>query len=417
MNSREGLMFLEPLRGWTRAQRNAVIAAYLGWTLDAFDYFLLVFLFTDLAQAFSTSVATITVATTLTLGCRPIGAFLFGRLADRYGRKPILMVDVLLYAGFGFATAFAPSLTVFFIIRALFGVAMGGEWGVGASLTMETIPAKSRGLVSGLLQAGYPSGLLLASAAFWLLYPVIGWRGMFMVGALPAVLVFFIRSGVEEAPGFTPGHVAPKPGTFAVLREHWRLALYAMLFMMAMNFFSHGTQDLYKTMLEVDHGLSHDWISAINLIAAAGAIVGGLVFGAVSQRFGRRRGLIVAALLALPIIPFWAFAQGPLALAAAGFAMQFMVQGAWGIIPAHLNELSPVEARGTFPGTVYQLGNFLASINGPMQASIAITYGSYGASLALVAASAAIFIAVFAYIGREAKDIDMAEYAAHHRAA
>jgi SHS family lactate transporter-like MFS transporter len=400
-------MSVDSLQGWTRAQRHTVFAAYLGWTLDAFDFFLLIFLVSDLSKAFSTSIVNITWAITATLALRPIGAFVFGRLADHYGRKPVMMIDVMLYAGLGFLTAFSPNLAVFLVIRALFGIAMGGEWGVGASLTMESIPAKSRGIVSGLLQAGYPSGLLLASAVYWVLYPLIGWRGMFMVGLLPALLVLYIRKSVQESPGFHAEKAKKAPGTLAVLREHWRLALYAMLFMMAMNFFSHGTQDLYKTMLEIDHGLSHAWISGINLVAAVGAILGGLAFGALSQKIGRRRALILGALLALPLIPFWAFSSSPFVLGVAGFAMQFMVQGCWGIIPAHLNELSPAEARGTFPGVVYQLGNFLASYNATMQAKIELSYGSYGAALAVVAAGAAIFIAVFALMGREARDIDM----------
>ena len=401
------------LRGATREQRNAVIAAFLGWTLDAFDFFLLIFLVTDIARSFNCSVSAITWAITLTLALRPVGAFLFGRLADHYGRRPVLMVDVACYAILGFATAFAPNLWTFLVIRALFGIAMGGEWGVGASLTMESVPKEARGIVSGLLQAGYPSGLLLASAVYGLLYPYLGWRGMFMVGILPALLVLFIRRYVREAPGFRRGQ-GRRIRTLALLREHWRLALYAMLFMMAMNLFSHGTQDLYPTMLKVDKGMRPGLISAINFIAAGGAILGGLFFGALSQRIGRRRALILGALLALPILPFWAFSSSVYLLGAAAFAMQFMVQGCWGIIPAHLNELSPPEARGTFPGTVYQLGNFLASYNATMQAQLEGVYGSYGAALSLVAATAAVFIAIFAYIGREARQIDMAEYTAHH---
>mgnify|MGYP001546784081 CR=1 FL=1 len=401
-------MFLEPLKGWTKEQKNAVIASYLGWTLDAFDFFLLIFLITDVAKAFDTSVTAVTVAITLTLAFRPLGAFIFGRLADHYGRKPVMMIDVLLYAGFGFLTAFSPNLIGFFIIRALFGIAMGGEWGVGASLTMETIPARSRGLVSGLLQAGYPSGLLLASLVYWVIYPLTDWRGMFMIGIAPALLVFYIRRSVKESPGFVPHDAESPRGTIVMLKRHWRLDIYGMVFMMAMNFFSHGTQDLYKTMLQVDHGLEHSWVSAINLIAAVGAIIGGLVFGALSQRIGRRRALILGALLALPVIPFWAFSGSPWVLLAAGFVMQFMVQGCWGIIPAHLNELSPPEARGTFPGVIYQLGNFLASYNATLQAGLTLRYGSYGAALALVAGIAAIAIAALALTGQEAREVDMA---------
>jgi MFS transporter, SHS family, lactate transporter len=411
-----GAMFLEPLKGWTKAQKNAVLASYLGWTLDAFDFFLLIFLITDVAKAFDISVTAVTVAITLTLAFRPLGAFIFGRLADRYGRKPVMMIDVMLYAGLGFLTAFAPNLIAFLVIRALFGIAMGGEWGVGASLTMETIPARSRGLVSGLLQAGYPSGLLLASAVFGVLYPLIGWRGMFMVGIAPALLVLYIRTGVQESPGFAPHHAQGGGRTLTVLKRHWRLAVYAMVFMMAMNFFSHGTQDLYPTMLKVDHGLGTHIVSTINIVAAIGAIIGGLVFGALSQRIGRRRALILGALLALPVIPLWAFSQNVWLLGAAAFVMQFMVQGCWGIIPAHLNELSPAEARGTFPGVVYQLGNFLASYNATLQAGLTLRYGSYGAALALIAGVAAIAIAALALTGQEAKDVDMAAGAEPHPA-
>ncbi len=400
-------MFLEPLRGWTAEQRHTVLAAYLGWMLDAFDFFLLIFLVTDVADAFSTSVTAITWAITLTLALRPVGAFIFGRLADRYGRKPVLMIDVLLYAGFGFATAFSPNLIVFLIIRSLFGIAMGGEWGIGASLTMESIPARSRGLVSGILQAGYPSGYLFASIVYAGLYPYIGWRGMFMVGIVPALLVLYIRRNVKESPGFNPDHAKVAGRTMTVLKQHWRIALFALPFMIAMNFFSHGTQDLYPTYLKIDHGLDPHIIGAIAVTYNIGAILGGLVFGALSQRIGRRWALILGALLALPIIPFWAFAANVYVIAAAAFVMQFMVQGCWGIIPAYLNELSPPEARGTFPGFVYQLGNFLTSYNATMQAQMALSYGSYGGALAVVAAIAAIFIAVFAYIGSEAKDIDM----------
>jgi SHS family lactate transporter-like MFS transporter len=409
-------MFLEPLKGWTKEQKNAVVASYLGWTLDAFDFFLLIFLITDVAKEFDISVKAVTIAITLTLAFRPLGAFIFGRLADRYGRKPVMMIDVLLYAGLGALTAVSPNLTVFLIIRALFGIAMGGEWGVGASLTMETIPAKSRGLVSGILQAGYPSGLLLASAVYGILYPLIGWRWMFVVGFAPALLVFYIRRSVHESPGFVPHHADGAGRTLAVLKRHWPLALYAIVFMMAMNFFSHGTQDLYPTMLKVDHGLGPHLVSSINIVAAIGAIIGGLTFGAASQRIGRRRALILGALLALPIIPLWAFSQNVWLLGAAAFAMQFMVQGCWGIIPAHLNELSPREARGTFPGVVYQLGNFLASYNATLQADMTLRYGSYGAALALVAGVAAIAIAALALTGQEAKDVDMAESAKPHPA-
>ena len=400
-------MAFEAFRGWTRSQRHAVIASYLGWTLDAFDFFLLVFVMIDVAKEFDVSVKTVSWAITLTLAFRALGAFVFGRLADRYGRRPIMMIDVALYATLGFLTAFSPNIVAFLVIRALFGIAMGGEWGVGASLTMESIPPKARGLVSGLLQAGYPSGYLLASLVYGGLYAYIGWRGMFMVGILPAFLVLYIRRYVEESPAWHEGP-ARHSKILTVLKTHWRLALYAMLFMMCMNFFSHGTQDVYPTFLKVDHGLDPHAIGIIAVVYNIGAILGGLCFGALSQAIGRRRALILGALLALPVIPVWAFSSDIAVLGASAFAIQFMVQGCWGIIPAHLNEISPPEARGTFPGFVYQLGNFLASANATIQVWLAIDYGRYGTALAIVAAAAALGIAVFAFAGREAKDVDMA---------
>ena len=397
---------LDALRGWTKAEKHAIAASYLGWTLDAFDYFLLVFVITEIAKEFAVDVKSVTFALFVTLALRPVGALIFGRLADRFGRRPILMFDVVLYAGLAFASAFSPNLTVFLVLRALFGIAMGGEWGVGASLTMETVRADSRGVVSGILQTGYASGYLVASLCYALLFPLIGWRGLFMLGLLPALLVLYIRRNVAESPGWrsqnrSAGRIA------SVLSAHWQLAIYAILLMTALNFLSHGAQDLYPTFLKVDHGFSPHVTGTLVVVANIGAILGGLTFGTLSQRFGRRRTLVAAALLGVPAIPLWIAGQTALALAAGAFVMQFLVQGCWGIIPAHLNELSPAEARGTFPGTVYQLGNLFASYAGPLQAGLAVQYGSYGFALGAVTLAAALAVAFLASVGREAKEIDM----------
>jgi len=402
---------LEALRGWTKGEKHAVAASYLGWTLDAFDYFLLVFVITDIAREFGVDVKSVTVALFFTLALRPLGAFLFGRLADRFGRRPVLMMDVVLYAVLAFASAFSPDLIVFLCLRALFGVAMGGEWGVGASLTMETVRAESRGFVSGLLQTGYSTGYLIASVAYATVFPLIGWRGMFMLGIVPALLVLYIRRNVAESPGWhaerrQAGRIA------SVLAAHWQLAVYAILLMTALNLLSHGTQDLYPTFLKVDRGFDPHLVGLLVVIANIGAILGGLTFGTLSQRFGRGRTLMVAALLCLPAVPLWIGSEGAVALALGAFAMQFVVQGCWGLIPAHLNELSPSDARGTFPGTVYQLGNLFASYAGPLQATLAVQYGSYGFALGAVAGIGALAVAFFASIGREAKEVDMGAAAA-----
>jgi SHS family lactate transporter-like MFS transporter len=398
---------LQALQGWSPVQKKVVVASFLGWMLDAFDFFLLVFVLTDVAKEFGVGRESVALAITLTLALRPVGAFVFGRLADRFGRRPILMFDVGLYSILGFATAFAPNLTVFLVLRALFGVAMGGEWGIGASLTMETVKPESRGLVSGILQSGYPTGYLIAAVVYAELYDVIGWRGMFMLSLVPAVLVLYIRRHVPESPGWTPARA--RSGTvMQTLRAHWKLAGYAILLMTAFNFFSHGTQDVYPTFLRVQHGFDAHTAGMIAIIYNIGAILGGWTFGIWSQRLGRRRTIVIAALLAIPVTYIWAFSTTFTMLAVGAFLIQFFVQGAWGVIPAHLNELSPPDARATFPGTVYQLGNLIASSNAYIQTLIAARHGdNYAGALAGVAVAAAVVIAILTSIGREARDVSM----------
>jgi MFS transporter, SHS family, lactate transporter len=399
-------MAIAALSGWTSEQKHVVAASFLGWSLDAFDFFLLVFVLKDISAEFHTDISNVTLAILLTLAMRPIGAFIFGRAADRWGRRPTLMVDILLYSILEFASGFAPSLTVLIVLRALYGLAMGGEWGVGASLTMESIPAHARGFVSGLLQSGYPAGYFMASIVYGALFPYIGWRGMFMVGVIPALLVLYIRRNVPESPGWSKQAAVETGGTLAIMKSHWRLGIYAVVLMTAFNFFSHGTQDIYPTFLEVQHKLSPHAVGIIAVIYNIGAICGGILFGSLSERFGRRRCIVIAALLSLPVIPLWAFAESPEWLALGAFLMQFTVQGAWGVVPVHLNELSPATARGTFPGFVYQLGNLLASVNATLQAGIAAhSGGNYGLALAAVAGSVAVIIAVLTAVGTEAKGI------------
>jgi SHS family lactate transporter-like MFS transporter len=396
---------------WTKSQKNVVVAAYLGWTLDAFDFFLMVFMFTDIAKTFQVDVKSVAFAVTLTLAARPLGALIFGRLADRFGRKPTLMWNILAFSILEGASGFAPTLTTFLIIRFLFGVAMGGEWGIGSALAFETIPQSARGVVSGLLQAGYPSGYFVASIATYLFYDSFGWRYMFLLGVAPAILVFFIRMGVDESPAWAEQRTAKqRPKALDILYSQWKLAVYAIILMTAFNFFSHGSQDAYANLfLKKQHGFDTHLSSTIVAIMNVGAILGGISFGWLSQRIGRRYAIMAAALLALPVIPFWAFGSTPLVLAASAFLMQISVQGAWGIIPVHLNELSPAEIRATFPGVVYQLGNLIASGNLPLQVAIAEAHGNnYGLAMAWVVSIVAVVITLLVLRGPERHGVSMA---------
>jgi len=397
---------------WTREQRNVTIAAYLGWTLDAFDFFLMVFVLKDIASEFGTDIKSVSFAIMLTLMMRPVGALIFGFLADKFGRRPTLMINIACFSLLELLSGLSPNLTTLLVLRALFGIAMGGEWGVGGALTMETVPPKARGFVSGLLQAGYPSGYLLAALVFGVLYQYIGWRGMFFIGVLPALLVLYIRAHVPESPAFKTLEKRTRPGLVATLKQNWVLSVYAIILMTAFNFFSHGSQDLYPTFLRVQHHHDAHTVSWITIVLNIGAICGGLFFGSLSEKIGRKRAICIAALIALPVLPLWAFSSTPMLLAVGAFLMQISVQGAWGVIPVHLNEISPDEIRATFPGLVYQLGNLIASVNGPLQAGIAEAHGNdYATVMATVIGIVAVVIAVFILFSRERRGIDMTQSA------
>ncbi|MGF6295134.1 MFS transporter [Paraburkholderia youngii] len=397
---------------WTREQRNVTIAAYLGWTLDAFDFFLMVFVLKDIAQEFNTDIPSVAVAIMLTLMMRPLGALIFGWLADKYGRRPTLMVNIGCFSLLELLSGLSPNLMTLLVLRALFGIAMGGEWGVGGALTMETVPPKSRGIVSGLLQAGYPSGYLLASIVFGVFYQYIGWRGMFFVGVLPALLVLYIRAHVPESPAFQTLEKKVRPGLVATLKQNVGLSIYAIILMTAFNFFSHGSQDLYPTFLRVQLKFDPHTVSWITIVLNIGAICGGLFFGWASENIGRKRAIFIAALIALPVLPVWAFSTTPFLLALGAFLMQISVQGAWGVIPVHLNEISPDEIRATFPGLVYQLGNLIASVNGPMQSKIAEMHdNNYALVMAVVIGIVAIVICALIPFSRERRGIDMTQSA------
>jgi SHS family lactate transporter-like MFS transporter len=403
--------FIGHFRRLTPVQRNTFVACFLGWSLDAFDFFILTLCVSAIATQFQTKVSAVAEAIFITLAFRPVGAALFGMMADRFGRRPTLMIDIIAYSVFELSSAFAPSLKILLITRALFGIAMGGEWGVGAALAFETLPAEARGLFSGVLQEGYAAGYLMAALAYGTLFRFVGWRGMFVIGSLPAFLVIYIRTQVNESPAWAQGRVSRKaetrPGK-GVLTYMGTFAFLIVL-MFAFTSFSHGSQDLYATFLTKDHKFTPQTVGFIAIIANIGALFGGILFGAWSEKLGRRRTIVIAALLTIPVIPLWAFSHSVPMLALGGFLMQFMVQGAWGVVPAHLNELSPPAVRGTFPGLAYQLGNLLSSRNSVLQAKLAEQrYGGvFGPALAWTFLVIVLLLAVITGSGRERRGADL----------
>ena len=384
--------------------RNALIAGFLGWTLDAFDFFILTYVLTQVAAEFHKSVAEMTLTITASLMMRPVGAFLFGLMADRYGRRLPLMIDVIFYSVVEVLSGFAPSYRVFFILRLLYGIGMGGEWGVGASLAMESVPVKWRGILSGVLQEGYALGNLLAAVAFWTIFPHWGWRPMFFIGGLPALLTLFIRAKVKESDAWKATAAARTTwgDYFRAVAANGKRFLYLVLVIAALSFMSHGTQDLYPTFLQRQLHFDPRTTAIINVVAMLGAIFGGIVFGFYSDRRGRRRAMITSSLLGILLVPLWVLGPRVVALIATGaFLMQFMVQGAWGVIPAHVNELSPGALRGFFPGFAYQLGVLIAASAPYIEAVMSRRMG-YGQAMGAFAAIAFAFGAIVIALGPEA---------------
>ncbi len=405
--------FVGHFRRLTPIQRNTFVACFLGWSLDAFDFFILTFCVSAIATQFQAKISAVVAAITWTLAMRPVGAFLFGVMADRFGRRVTLMIDIIAYSIFELGSAFAPSLASLIVMRALFGIAMGGEWGVGAALAFETLPTEGRGFFSGLLQEGYAAGYLIAALVYGTVFRFVGWRGMFVIGALPAFLVIYIRTKVEESPAWLQGKVS-KSAEAHIGRDvlsYTGTFLFLVLLMFSFNSFSHGTQDLYPTFIQKDHHYTPQTVGFIAIIANIGALLGGMCFGTWSERIGRRRAIVIAALLAIPVIPLWAYSHSVAMLALGGFAMQFMVQGAWGVIPAHLNELSPAGVRGTFPGFAYQLGNFLSSWNIKVQAKLVEqrSAGVYAPVMAATVLVVATLVAIVTGVGRERRGADLSK--------
>jgi SHS family lactate transporter-like MFS transporter len=420
-------MTLQPFHALSSSQRRTFAACFFGWTLDAFDFFILTWCLDSVAATFHVSQVTVTDSLFWTLCMRPVGALLFGLLAERFGRKRVLILNIACFTVFELSSAFAPTFAVFLVTRALFGIGMGGEWGVGAALAFESLPAKGRGFFSGLLQEGYAAGNLLAGALYGITYAFIfphihgaayltNWRALFVLGTLPSLGVIWLLVGCKESPAWLASRnliqekAADAVPVFRQVLRYLPNFLLLTLMMTAFMSFSHGTQDLYPTFLKHDIGFSKTTATWVSTAGGFGAIFGGICFGSISERLGRRRAIVAAALLAIPMIPLWAWSHTAVLLACGGFLMQFMVQGAWGVIPAHLNELSPGPVRAIFPGLAYQIGNLTTSYNGHIQTAIAASLfaGHLGPVLGWTVLLVAVAVALLSGFGKEAKGADLA---------
>ena len=388
--------------------RAALAASYLGWMLDAFDFFLVIFCLTAIGKEFHRPDTDIALSITVTLVFRPVGAFLFGLLADRYGRRLPLMIDLIFYSVVEVATGLAPNYATFMVLRALFGIGMGGEWGVGASLAMEKVPPRLRGILSGFLQQGYSAGNLLAALCFFFLFERWGWRPMFFLGGLPALLALFVRFRVEESEVWKKSRSESWGHLGRAIASNWKLFIYLTFLMTAFNFSSHGTQDMYPTFLERYWHFAPGKRSAITAFSMLGALAGGLLVGLLSDRIGRRKAMILALGGAVLVVPIWTYSPNLALLVTGAFLMQFMVQGAWGVIPAHLAELSPDSVRGFLPGFAYQCGVLLASSIVYIQAVFA-TRMSYATAMALTGTTVFVFACIMSAIGKEKRGVTFGE--------
>ncbi len=383
----------------------AVLASFLGWTLDAFDFFLVVMCLTRIASDFHVADKSIAWTLTVTLAFRPIGALIFGLLADRYGRRVPLMLDLVFYSIVEVLSGLSQTYMQFLVLRALFGIGMGGEWGVGASLAMEKVPPRLRGAFSGLLQQGYALGYLLAAVAYAVVVPRWGWRPLFFIGGLPALLALLVRSHVRESEVWERSRHGTLAAIWKTLLTNKALFFKLTVLMTAMGLASHGTQDMYPTFLERHWHIGVKTRTIMTSISMVGAIIGGVLVGIYSDRIGRRRAIAFALLGAVLAVPLWAFAPSVPLLIAGAFLLQLFVQGAWGVIPAHITELSPNSVRGLLPGFAYQCGILLAGTITTVEAALAERM-SYAWAMATVAVVSFVLAAVAAMLGREEKGVD-----------
>ncbi|CAG8659447.1 MFS general substrate transporter [Rhizophagus irregularis] len=366
---------LKLLKSINKTQFITFFVTYLSWTFVSFDYFIVTFTLPYIAKDFKLKPSDVAVSITLMLTFRPLGALIFGLLSDKYGRKYPLMANIFIFSGLQLASGFAPNFLTYSITRAIFGMAMGGEWGLGAALAMEALPLESRGLLSGILQEGYALGFLLAAVVYYAVITNWGWRTTYYIGSFPILLVLIIYFLVPESEEWKRLHaerkttkINPREKTRSIIINHWKIFLFSILLMTALNFIVHGSKDLYPTFLNVQLDFTPGQITFITIIANIGSIIGGFINGYICHFLGRKNAMITFTFLAGCFLPLYVLPRNYIVLTIGAFAVYLCIGGSWGSIPAYLNEIAPVELRGTFPGLVYQTGTLLASSSAQIEA-------------------------------------------------
>ncbi|KAH0497815.1 hypothetical protein TgHK011_005099 [Trichoderma gracile] len=347
------------------------IVGWLAWTADAFDFHALSIQTVKLSKYYGRSKTDITTAITLTLLLRSVGAAVFGLAGDKWGRKWPMVFNMLVLGALQIATIYSTKFTTFLAVRSMFGLFMGGVYGNAIAMALEQCPSNARGLMSGILQQGYSMGYVLAACAnLGVGGATDSWKTVFWIGAGLSIGVGLLRILFPESQQFLEakkaGKKASSPGSFwretrTMLAKEWKMCVYCVILMTWFNYYSHTSQDSYTTFMLEQKMLDNAGASRASILMKAGAVVGGTIIGYISQFVGRRRTMMVAALMSALLIPAWILPEGERALSATGFFMQFFVQGAWGVIPIHLNELSPPAFRSSFPGVTYQVGNMISS--------------------------------------------------------
>jgi SHS family lactate transporter-like MFS transporter len=397
----------------TRDQWRTLLATWAGWCLDVFDFFLLILVLSDVAKTFDVSLVAMGTVLTGTLLCRLLGGIVFGTWGDRVGRRLPLMVSIATFAIFSALSGVMPDFFWFFVCRLLFGFGMGGEWAAGTSLAMESWPARSRGIASGILQGGYPCGYFLATIAYFVIYPLWGWRVLFVLGLLPALLLFYIRSKVKESPVFLERQAAmAKAGTPEKGISFLRLfkpdllgtTLHAFVLMIGAMLSQFCLSALWPTYLTKELNLTIGQRTVFLILLNVGSLVGYWCAGALSEKIGRRMALALFALAGILVVPLYSMSTDFTLVMIGGMLMGFFAVGFWGVIPAYLAERFPTSVRGVGPGASFSVGAGIGSF-GPTLQTLLVQNGGFtlGQAIAMGTGASLIIVAVLVFLGPESK--------------